>query len=62
MEFAFLEPLHHFTDVLRAVARAKENRVGCIDEHQVVDTDGGYEFIGTPEVVAVCVESEMLRS
>ena len=56
--FAFIvfQPFHDLADVLRAVARANEQGVWRFHHDQVTDADGGYEFCGAPEEIALRVD------
>src|SRR6266849_10206381 len=51
-----LEPLHEFGDVLGAVARADEQRVGSLDDDQVAHANRGHEFRRAPQIIAFRIE------
>src|SRR6266478_1942257 len=50
------KPFHDLADVLRAVARADEQRIGCIHDDQVVHPDQRGEFSRARDQIAAGVE------
>src|SRR5260221_1696500 len=43
------EPFHDFADVLGAVARADEQRIGSFHDNEVTHANGGHEFRRAPQ-------------
>src|SRR6266550_2842712 len=55
-KFFSFEPLHNFSDVLRAVAWAEQQRILGFDDDQIANSDGGDKLLGAPQEIAVGVE------
>ena len=48
LQFALLQRFDDFTHVLRAIARANQERVRRFDDHQIANSDGGDKFARAP--------------
>src|SRR5437016_937616 len=50
------QPFHDFSDLLRAAARADEQRIGRLDDDEVAHTNRRHEFRRAPQKIAFRVE------
>ena len=57
-KFLRFQPLHDFAHVLRAVARAEQQRVLGFHDDQVANPDRGDEFLRAPEKISLRVERD----
>ncbi len=53
---AVFQRFHNLANVLRAIARANQQRIGSFHHHQVPHADGRYKFVGTPEQISFRIE------